>query len=103
MKKVGTILNEAVKKGTLLRSVRLGEIWLGWERIAGTEIAAHTRPLKVVGRRLYVEVDSAAIQHKVSFVKDDILGRVQATTGGRYVLDIVFHAHPKAEVPSKAP
>jgi len=75
--------------------MRLGEIWASWERIAGPELAPHTRPIKVAGRVLYVEVDGSATHHKASFVKGSMLCRVRALTGGKYIAEIVFKSHPK--------
>jgi predicted nucleic acid-binding Zn ribbon protein len=75
--------------------MRLGEIWASWERIAGPDLAPHTRPTKVAGKVLYVEVDSPATHHKASFIKEAMLGRARALTGGKYIAEIVFKSHPK--------
>lgn len=95
MKKAGSVVDDLLKQGSLHRPMRLGEIWARWEKIAGPDLAPHTRPVKVAGRVLYVEIDSAAMQHRASFVKGEMLGRVRAFTGGREITDIVFKSHPK--------
>ncbi len=96
MKKVDSILGAMFKKSSLSRSTRLGEIWTSWEKIAGPDVAGHARPIKVVGRRLYVEIDSSSQHHKLSFVKDELLNRVRAFTGGSYIDEIVFKSRPGA-------
>lgn len=96
MKKVDSIIGAMFKKSSLSRSARLGEIWTSWEKITGPDVASHARPIKVVGRRLYVEIDSAAQHHKLSFLKDEILNRVRAFTGGSYIDEIVFKSRPRA-------
>ena len=96
MKKVDSIIGGMLKRGSLGRSVRLGEIWSSWEKIAGPDVALHARPSKVVGKRLYVEVDSAAAHHKLSFMREELLNRVRAFTGGSFVEDIVFQSRPAA-------
>jgi predicted nucleic acid-binding Zn ribbon protein len=96
LKKVDSILGAMFKKSSLSKSARLGEIWSSWEKIAGPDIAPHARPIKVVGRRLYVEIDSAPQHHKVSFVKDELLNRVRAFTGGSHIDEIVFKSSSRA-------
>lgn len=103
MKRVDTIIGGMFKKGSLSRSARLGEIWASWERIAGPDIAAHARPIKVVGRRLYVEVDGSPEHHRLSFVKQDLLNRVRAFTGGSHIEEIIFKSRPRASGATTAP
>ena len=91
MEKLGSLINEMLAKPRLKRKIRLGEIWINWEKIAGQEFAERTRPVKVTGRRLYVEVDSSALHHRLSFKKGELLDRVRAFTGGTFVEEIVFH------------
>ena len=94
MRKAGSVIGDLVKQGPLHRSMRLGEIWASWEKIAGPDFAAHTRPVKVVGRVLYVDIDGAAMHHKASFVKGEMLTRLRAFTGGKYIADIIFKSRP---------
>jgi hypothetical protein len=92
VKKAGSVVGELIRQGPLRRHISLGEIWINWDKIAGAEFAGQTRPMKVVGRVLYVAVDGAAVHHKVSFIKGNILNRVRAFTGGKYITDIVFQS-----------
>ncbi len=98
MRKAGSVVGDLLRRGSLERPMRLGEIWASWERIAGPDLAPHTRPIKVAGRVLYVEVDGSAAHHKASFAKGSMLGRVRALTGGKYIGEIVFKSHPKSSV-----
>jgi len=101
VKKAGSVVSELLRKGPLRRHVSLGEIWINWDKIAGPDFAQQTRPLKVVGRVLYVAVDGAAVHHRVSFVKAKMLNRVRAFTGGKYIKDIVFHCLPGSTASGK--
>ena len=103
MRKAGSVIRDLVKEGSLHRTMRLGEIWASWERIAGAEFAAHTRPVKVVGRRLYVDIDGAAMHHKASFLKGEMLARLRAFTGGRYITEIIFKTRPKSSATEPTP
>ena len=94
MKKAGSVVGELLRQGPLRRHISLGEIWINWDKIAGPDFAQQTRPIKVVGRVLYVAVDGASVHHKVSFSKENILNRVRAFTGGKYITDIVFQSRP---------
>jgi len=103
MRNVGSVVSEMLRRGGLRRSVCLAEIWTSWEKIAGPDVASHTRPIKVVGRKLYVEADSSPIHHKLSFMKEEILNRVRAFTGGAYIEDILFQSHPRGDDRSRRP
>jgi hypothetical protein len=95
MKKLDSIIGKMFKGQSLRRSVRLGEIWTSWERIAGPDVASCARPIKVIGRRLYVEVDGSTQHHRISFLKEELLNRVRAFTGGSYIEEIVFQSRPR--------
>lgn len=101
MKKAGSVVADMLKRGSLDRTLRLGEIWASWEKIAGPELAPYSRPVKCVGKALYVEVDGAPAHHKASFMKGAILSRVRAFTGGRYIKDIVFKLRSKCPRPQE--
>jgi len=101
VKRAGSVVGELLKRGSFRRNIGLGAIWMSWDKIAGPDFAQQTRPIKVVGRVLYVGVEGASLHHKMSFIKETMLSRIRAFTGGRYISDIVFQARPKSATPCR--
>ncbi len=68
----------------LLRSVRSGlsgpthRVWEVWEEAVGPELAARARPLSVRGGVLTVGVTSSAWAQQLSFLRTEILSRLNA-------------------------
>lgn len=52
-----------------------------WTAIAGEELAEHSRPVRVVHRRLVVEVDDAAWAARVRLSESSLLARLAARVG----------------------
>mgnify|MGYP003885597055 CR=1 FL=1 len=67
----------------------LGAIWSAWEKMnADHGVAA--RPGAFKNGVLVAVVDNAAICHELSFMKKDILERLNAALGSQVVTDIRF-------------
>ena len=57
-----------------------------WTAIAGDELAEHSRPVRVVNRRLVVEVDDAAWAARVRLSEGSLLTQLAARVGeGRVI------------------
>ncbi len=48
-----------------------------WEEIAGPAVAAHSRPARWQGKNLIVRVDSAPWMQELSFLKEEMVGRIR--------------------------
>ena len=70
-----------------------------WVEIVGEQIAAHTRPEHLRGRRLSVLVDHSVWMQQLSFLKPDLLRRIRVHTGGETVQDLQFRIGDLARVP----
>lgn len=86
--------------GSLLRSsfegAGLGErlkdlaIWQHWEQVVGAAIARRARPLRLSGGVLTVVVGSAPWMQQLSFMKDDLVARLNSCLGEERVREIVL-------------
>jgi len=61
-----------------------------WAEIAGEQIAAHTRPDQIKFKKLYLIAESSVwIQH-LTFLKPELIGKVNAAAGRPIVIDVVL-------------
>lgn len=74
-----------------------------WADIVGEQVAAHTRPESIRGRRLSVLVDHSLWMQQLSFLKPDLLRRIRVHTGGETVQDLVFRIGDLSRCPSPSP
>ena len=75
--KIGGKLNEAKMIGS-------------WEKNVGPMIAKHTLRLWVNKRKLYVEVDSAALRNELTYTREKIRKLMNKEAGGELIDEVVF-------------
>jgi len=86
-------LKDVVKK--ILKDVekRSGKpeikVFCCWPEIVGEKISGHSRPLSYNAKRLFVGVDSPAWINQLSFLKADIIKRIQKEAGLE-IKEIIF-------------
>ncbi len=61
-----------------------------WEQIAGSIIAAHTRPDGIRYKKLCIIVDSNAWMQELSFYKMDLVTRVNNYFGKQIINEVFF-------------
>jgi len=93
--------------GGLLRSslngTALGErlkdlaIWQHWEQVVGATIARRARPLRLSGGVLTVLVGSAPWMQQLSFMKDDLVARLNSCLGEERVRELVLKSGRMSE------
>ncbi len=90
LQRIGEILPRVLKKGGFpvrLEDTRLREIW---EKAVGPQIAAQSRPENIKRNLLFVKVASSVWMHQLHFLKEEIIGKVNALMGKTPVKDIRF-------------
>lgn len=65
-------------------------IWQYWEQAVGISIARRARPLRFVGGVLTVVVGSAPWMQQLSFMKTDLMARLNSCLGEQRVREIVL-------------
>ncbi len=85
---IGDILAAMQKKSALGKHLEHAQIWEQWERLAGAHLAKHSRPHSVKDRQLRVLVESPVWMHKLSYLKWDLLRRINRMAGKELVSDI---------------
>lgn len=73
-----------------------------WPGAVGSRIAIHTRPARLAGRRLLVEVDDAVWQRQLFALTPHILVNLEKRLGGGIVTDLEFRVVPPRRGPQRA-
>lgn len=63
---------------------------LAWFQVVGEQMNRLTRPLRVRGDTLYIEVANAVAAQQLNLLKDDYLERINARLGDRTLADLRF-------------
>jgi predicted nucleic acid-binding Zn ribbon protein len=88
----------------VLRDLGLEQDVLGWRavdewaQIVGPRVARHTRATACRGGTLHVEVEGSAWMHELSYLKRDLIERINRQLGGPHVHDVRFQA-PRGHAP----
>lgn len=67
---------------------------LVWEEAAGPLVASQARPLRILRGRLELAVPSATWRNQLSFMKPDLLRRLNQLAGEEVVRELVFLNQP---------
>ncbi len=61
-----------------------------WESIVGPRLSAHTKPLHIKNRILFVNAEGAVWQQEILFAKRQIIMRVNDRLGRNHVREVRF-------------
>lgn len=70
---LGDIIREFIRAYRLSDKLTEINIKAEWEKITGKVIANHTRNIYLMRRKLYVQVDSAALREELNMVRSRLL------------------------------
>ena len=87
---VGDILARMVQQTTLGLNLEQAKIWENWAELVGGHLAAHCTPHNIKDGQLRVTVESAVWMHKLSYIKWDLLKRINRMAGKELVSDLFF-------------
>jgi predicted nucleic acid-binding Zn ribbon protein len=79
-KKIGTILEEFLKRNKRLRKkINEEKIKQTWGEIVGEKISSHTKPLYINSGILFVRVNNPVWCHELSFLREEIKKKINKT------------------------
>jgi len=61
-----------------------------WENVVGEMVSKHSRPDRIVGGILYIEVKNSSWINEISFLRTDIIDKYNQTLKQKYIKDIKF-------------
>ena len=85
---VADILAKMVQTTSLGLTLEQAKIWEHWEELAGKHLAQHCKAHTIKEGVLRVTAESAVWMHKLSYVKWDLLRRINRMAGKELVSDI---------------
>lgn len=89
-KAIGTILKKVVRDLHLGKKLLQYEVVNEWEKIVGKKIASVTTAEKVVDGKLIVRVNSSAWRNELSFLKREIIKKINKKFMEEIITDIIF-------------
>jgi predicted nucleic acid-binding Zn ribbon protein len=66
------------------------QLWAQWKELAGEDVALHSFPEKVSGRKLYVKVDSPIWRQQLDLMKEELKEKVDAKFQDFGIEKIIF-------------
>jgi predicted nucleic acid-binding Zn ribbon protein len=91
---LGSVIDKIMKSGLRQQDAPLLQVWELWEKAVGEIIAENARPAAFKGNILLVHVNSSPWLHQLSFLKKDILARINRELGQQLVDEIKFKIGP---------
>ncbi len=85
---VSDILSELRKSTPLGKNLDQAEIWTRWPELVGPKLCAHCRPKNIKDQLLRVEADSAVWMHRISYLKWNLVRRINLMAGKELISDI---------------
>jgi predicted nucleic acid-binding Zn ribbon protein len=89
---VADLLNAILRGTPAEQRLKEGGIWLVWEDAVGSRIASHAVPIAFRDGTLTLAVDSAPWMQQLSFLKRDLIAKVNEHLGEEMVKDIYMKA-----------
>ena len=71
------VLESVMRQKDFTDDIEAYSIFGQWEAIVGAKLAAHTKPARVSGNVLYVEVNDHLWFAQLKYMKADMLGRIE--------------------------
>ena len=94
------LLDDVVSELGISRQLEECRAKLAWEEAVGMQLAQHAQPLRIKNRQLEVGVSSTVWSSQLSFMKNEILDRINHKVGSQVVTDLVFVTHRSRNAPN---
>jgi len=91
---IAPILNRLTKKAGLEKGIASFHLGEHWEEAVGHQIAAHTYPQEIRHATLIILVDEAVWMHQLSFMKKEIIEKVNLFLKKRPIQNIRLRISP---------
>ncbi len=90
MEKIGNIIDKTIDDLGLRKSMQEIASITVWPRVVGDLIASKTKPKKVSGSKLWVEVSSSVWMNELLYWKPRLVSRINKALGSKVIKDIIF-------------
>ncbi len=90
--RIGRLLAGNSKNKVLGTRLKDLEIWQIWDKAVGEAIARRTKPLRFIGGQLTVVVSGGSWMQQLSFMKIELMQRINAQLGDERIKEIILKA-----------
>ena len=87
---IGFALDELINTRDWRQELAEGNIFSDWEKIVGSEIAAHSLPISIVDGRLTIQTSSTAWATQLNIISTELLKTIRGSAPGALVETLVF-------------
>ena len=87
---IGFALDELINTRDWRQGLAEGNIFSDWEKIVGSEIAAHSLPISIVDGRLTIQTSSTAWATQLNIISTELLKTIRGSAPGALVETLVF-------------
>lgn len=87
---IKNIIDRIAKQSGLESKIRESKILQNWEKEVGVEISNHTTPIRLFRGKLFVKVDSPVLMNQLTFIKKEIIDKLNKSINVNLVKDIFF-------------
>jgi predicted nucleic acid-binding Zn ribbon protein len=94
MEHISQSLEGLLKKLELDRRVLGWSVLSIWDEVVGPRIAANAKPVAYRDSKIFVQVATTVWMHELSFMKREVLGKLNERMGEKVIEDIVFSLAP---------
>lgn len=90
MEKINKIVDRTIETLGLKKSMQEIASIDVWPKVVGKMIASKTKPKKVRGSKLWVEVSSSVWMNELLYWKPRLISRINKALGNKVIEDIIF-------------
>ena len=92
MERIGKILDSLADTLGLKKKMDDEKVMALWEKAVNRKIAERTRPIKIQGSKLLVEVSGSSWRNELTFLKPELIRKLNSLVGRVVINDIIFVA-----------
>ncbi len=89
-KQIGQLIEELIKNRRWEKNFALGKLKQDWEKVVGRNIANHTTPEFIKGKRLFIEVDSPIWSMQLNYLKNQVIDTINGYYETKMIKEIFF-------------
>ncbi|OQX89209.1 MAG: hypothetical protein B6D65_04355 [candidate division Zixibacteria bacterium 4484_93] len=87
---IGDILGRILERHGLKKRVEESGAVLIWDDVVGEQVSKHTTPVKIERGVLFIHCESASWRQEISFLKSDLIKKLNKHLGKKLIKDIVI-------------
>lgn len=88
--KLGDAISQIFKEEKLDEKYSIFAIRNGWESLVGKLVARHTTQINYASGILFVSIDSAVVRNETSYLKEEIIQKINTFVGKRLIRELVL-------------